>query len=96
MMYILERVYKIVTILDDGMHTSTFIKRAGNLSGAKRYATSISAYPCKVQIFTIINPQSPEDKWIEKLLATRTIRQEDIDYGISSKTAKWKKPQEAK
>ncbi len=94
-MYILERKYQIIIILENG-HTSTFLKRAGSLNGAKRYATSISGYPCKIQIYGIINPHMPKSKWIQELLATRTMVQDDIDYGISSKTAKWEKPQEAK
>ncbi len=94
-MYILERKYQIIIILEDG-HTSTFIKTGGDLRVAKRWATSVISYPCKIQIYGIINPHMPKSKWIQELLATRTMVQDDIDYGISSKTAKWEKPQEAK
>ncbi len=88
-MYRLKRTYQIITILEGG-HTSTFLKRASSLNGAKRYATSISGYPCKVQVFGISNPHMPESKWVQELLATRTITQNDIDYGVSNEPAKWK------
>ncbi len=85
----MESRYKVVKILKDG-RVGGHVRYAENISNIKRYATKQNIYPCQIQIFRITNPTKQESQWIVELLATRTITQNDIDNGISSKTAKWK------
>ncbi len=84
----MESRYKVVKTLKDG-RVGGHTRYAENLSNIKRYATGQNLYPCEIQIFSITNPTKQESQWILELLATRTITQDDIDNGISAKTAKW-------
>ncbi len=85
-----------ITIILKKTNSITMSAQCDNLSAAKRQATIWAHYPCDIQVFRINNPEKPSRQWVQELLATRTLTQDDIDNGITSKTEKWKKPQEAK
>ncbi len=79
-----------ITIILKGTKSITMATQCDNLSGAKRQAIKWANYPCKIQVFRINNPLKPARQWVQELLATRTLTQDDIDNGVSSKTARWK------
>ncbi len=87
-MFKVEKQYKVIIKRKSGDYV--FVKRAFNLTSVKQYITRNVVYDaCHIDIFGILNPHIEKEKWVLELLATRELTEYDIEWGITSETAKW-------
>ncbi len=88
-MFKVEKQFKVIIRSKSGID-SVYTRPAFNLTGIKRYVTqNLVSAACGISIYWILNPQSAKENWTVELLATRDLTEDDIEWGITSETAKW-------